>query len=313
VFGLEPEALAERIEEDPAFADFRAALAAFRDEYGHRETASPLLMSAPTWGDAPAIVLGMVKVLVEEAPPAPAADRAQQAEQQLLAHPLVRLTCSGRRVQRLLAAARAGIAFREDTHFHGTRVLPVLRRAVLEAGLRLAAAGVLRDADDVLHLRLDELEDLGNPATLAPADAERVRAAVRARSARRVELAGVPLIAPSTLFPGRAADGDSLVTGTPASGGRATGPVRVIREPAEFGRLRGGDVLVCPYTNPAWTPLFQRAAAVVVDTGGTGSHAALVAREYGIPAVMGTATGTSVLADGQVVTVDGDSGRVTGH
>ena len=82
-------------------------------------------------------------------------------------------------------------------------------------------------------------------------------------------------------------------------------------EPAEFGALRGGDVLVCPYTNPAWTPLFPRAAAVVVDSGGVGSHAAIVAREYGIPAVMGTGTGTSVLTDGQLVTVDGDTGLVT--
>ncbi|TWF78860.1 pyruvate,water dikinase [Pseudonocardia hierapolitana] len=312
VFGLEPDALAERIEQDPAFADFRAALSAFRAEYGHRETASPLLMSAPTWGDAPATVLGMVKVLLEDAPPAQAADRAEQAERQLLAHPLVRLTRSERRVRRLLADARAGIAFREDSHFHGTRTLPVLRRAVLEAGRRLAEAGVLREADDVLHLRLEELESLGDPATLPPADAERIRAAVRARSARRAELAGVPLIAPSVLFPGGAAGGDALVTGTGASGGRATGPVRVIREAAEFGRLRSGEVLVCPYTNPSWTPLFQRAAAVVVDTGGIGSHAAIVAREYGIPAVMGSATGTSVLTDGQVVTVDGDTGRVTG-
>jgi rifampicin phosphotransferase len=310
VFGLEPAALAERIEQDPAFAEFRSALEAFRDEYGHRETASPLLMSAPTWGDAPDTLLGMVKVLVEDAPP-PAADRAEQAERQLLAHPLVRMTRSERRVRRLLAAARAGIAFREDTHFHGTRVLPVLRHAVLEAGRRLAAAGVLRDADDVLHMHLEELECLGDPATLAPADAERVRATVRARSARRAELAGVPLIAPSVLFAGRTADGDALVTGIPASGGRATGPVRVIHEPADFGRLRSGDVLVCPYTNPSWTPLFQRAAAVVVDTGGIGSHAAIVAREYGIPAVMASATGTAVLADGQVVTVDGDTGRVT--
>jgi pyruvate,water dikinase len=311
VFGLEPEAIAERVEQDPAFADFRAALAAFRAEYGHRETASPLLMSAPTWGEVPATVLGMVKVLVEDAPAAPAADRAERAERRLLTHPLVRLTRSEQRVRDLLAAARSGIAFREDTHFHGTRVLPVVRRAVLEMGSRLVAAGALRDADDVLHLRLEELEALGDPATLAPADAERVRALVRARSARRAELAGVPLIATATLFPHRDGGGDALVTGAPASGGRATGPVRVIGEATDFGRLHSGDVLVCPYTNPAWTPLFQRAAAVVVDTGGIGSHAAIVAREYGIPAVMGSGTGTSALTDGQVVTVDGDTGRVT--
>ena len=84
----------------------------------------------------------------------------------------------------------------------------------------------------------------------------------------------------------------------------------MVRDAAEFGRVRSGDVLVCPYTNPAWTPLFQRVRAVVVDTGGIGSHAAIVAREYGIPAVMGSVTGTSVLTDGQVVTVDGDTGRV---
>ena len=311
VFGLEPQALAERIAQDPAFAGFRTALAEFLDEYGHRETASPLLMSAPTWGEAPATVLGMVKVLAEDAPPAPAGDRAAQAEAQLLAHPLVRLTRSGPRVRRLLADARAGIAFREDSHFHGTRAMPVLRRVVLEAGRRLAAAGVLRAADDVLHLRMEELEHLGDPTTLAPADAERIRDVVRARSARRAELAGVPLISPSVLFTDRAPRGDALVTGIPASGGRATGPVRVIRDAAEFGLLRSGDVLVCPYTNPAWTPLFQRASAVVVDTGGIGSHAAIVAREYGIPAVMATVTGTGELADGQVVTVDGGTGQVT--
>ena len=312
VFGLEPEPLAERIEHDPAFAGFRAELTAFLAEYGHRETASPLLMSTPTWSDAPTTVLGMVKVLVA-GDASPVTDRAERAERELLAHPLVRLSRSEERVRRVLAAARAGIAFREDTHFHGTRVLPALRRAVLEMGRRLAEAGVLREPDDVLHLRLEELEGITDPATLAAADAERLRAAVRARSARRAELAGVPLIAPSTLFPDRAEDGDALITGTPASGGRATGPVRVIREAADFARLRSGDVLVCPYTNPAWTPLFQRAVAVVVDTGGPGSHAAIVAREYGIPAVMGTGTGTSALTDGQVVTVDGDTGRVTGE
>jgi rifampicin phosphotransferase len=311
VFGLEPQALAERIGGDPAFAGFRGALAEFLDEYGHRETSSPLLMSAPTWREVPATVLGMVKVLVDDAPPASALDRAEGAAQQVLAHPLVRLTRSGPRVRRLMADARAGIAFREDTHFHGTRALPVLRGAVLEMGRRLATAGVLRTADDVLHLRLEELEALGDPATLAPADAERVRTAVRTRSARRAELAGVPLIAPSVLFAGRRNDGDALVTGVPASGGRATGPVRVILEVADFGLLRSGDVLVCPYTNPSWTPLFQRACAVVVDTGGVGSHAAIVAREYGIPAVMASATGSGVLTDGQVVTVDGDTGRVT--
>ena len=86
--------------------------------------------------------------------------------------------------------------------------------------------------------------------------------------------------------------------------------MRVVLEPADFASLLPGEVLVCPYTNPSWTPLFERAVAVVVDTGGLASHAAIVAREYGIPAVMGTGTGTRILRDGDVVTVDGDAGVV---
>lgn len=86
--------------------------------------------------------------------------------------------------------------------------------------------------------------------------------------------------------------------------------MRIIRGPSEFGRLRTGDVLVCPYTNPAWTPLFEAAVAVVADAGSFGSHAAIVAREYGIPAVMGTGNGSQVLTEGMVVVVDGARGHV---
>jgi pyruvate,water dikinase len=185
-----------------------------------------------------------------------------------------------------------------------------VRRALLEMGRRLTDAGILADQDHVFHLRLDELEDLPDPTTPA-LDAEHLRRAARDRAARREQLSGAPLISPAVLFPGPLGDADALVVGVAVGGGQATGPVRVIRQPAEFGMLRSGDVLVCPYTNPSWTSLFQRAAAVVVDTGGPTSHAAIVAREYGIPAVMGTGTATTSLANGQMVTVDGDHGHVT--
>jgi rifampicin phosphotransferase len=162
----------------------------------------------------------------------------------------------------------------------------------------------------VFHLRLEELESIDDPARLEERDADRLRTLVRVRSARREQLSGVRLIDPGLIFP-QPDSGDALVAGTPAGGGVATGPVKVIRTPAEFAKLAGGDVLVCPYTNPSWTPLFQRAAAVVVDTGGPASHAAIVAREYGIPAIMGTARGTTVLTDGLMVTVNGNTGQVT--
>jgi len=309
---LDADRLAERLHQAPEFDDFRVAVDAFLDEYGHRETTSVLLLSSPTWSEAPATVLGAIKALVEQPPrPASSRDRVEPALRQLLDHPFMRRIRSHTRMTHMVDVARAGIALREDTHFEATRVLPVMRRAVLEMGRRLADAGILHDQRDVFHLRLEELEQLADPATTHDRDADRLRAAVRTRSVKRDQLSGAPLISTAVLLPDATDDADTIVAGTAGGGGRATGPVRVIREPAEFGRLRSGDILVCPYTNPAWTSLFQRAAAVVVDTGGMASHAAIVAREYGIPAVMGTATATASLTDGQIVTVDGDQGRVT--
>jgi rifampicin phosphotransferase len=306
---LDPPPLSARLEDDPHFRSFRAALDEFLGEYGHRETISPLVMA--TWSDDPAAVLGLVKVLVGERRrdqgPAP----WDQAERRLLGHRRLDQRRRREAMLRLVAAARAGIVFREDSHFHATRVLPVLRRLLLEAGNRLAAVAALSSADEVFHLRLEELEAMPEPTQWPDAEIERVRGLARARADRRAELTGVPMLSTADLIPNAHTSTDVLVAGVPASGGQAFGPVRVIREPAEFGAVRTGDVLVCPYTNPAWTPLFARAAGVVVDSGGVGSHAAIVAREYGIPAVMGTLIGTRVLSTGQSVTVDGEAGVVT--
>jgi pyruvate,water dikinase len=308
---LDAPTLLTRLDSDATFADFRRALRQFLDQFGHRETLSPLVMTAPTWGDDPTPVLGMIKALVEDPPQATATEPSAEAERRLLDHRLLRPPRRRAVVLRAIEAARIGAAFREDTHFHATRALPILRRLLLEAGRRLSEAGVLPQAEDVFHLHLEELEALPGPDHLAAADADRIRTTARDRAARRAELAGVPMLAAASLVDSAANTTDTLVAGVPASGGRVTGPVRVIRGPAEFGALRSGDVLVCPYTNPTWTSLFQQAAAVVVDSGGVGSHAAIVAREYGIPAVMGTGSGTRVLTDGQQVTVDGATGRVT--
>lgn len=307
---LDVHDLARHLDDAPELREFRGARDAFLDDYGHRETTSVLLVSSPTWSDDPATVLGAIKALVEQPRRPAAAGRGAQAVRQLLDHPVVRLTRSQARLSRMVQAARTGIALREDTHFHATRVLPIVRRALLEMGRRLADAAILAEQDHVFHLRLDELEDLPGPTTPA-ADAEHIRQAVRARAARREQLYGAPLISPAVMFPDSPGDADALVVGVAVGGGQATGPVRVIRQPADFGTLRSGDVLVCPYTNPSWTSLFQRAAAVVVDAGGPTSHAAIVAREYGIPAVMGSGTATTSLTDGQMVTVDGDHGHVT--
>ncbi|ACZ31447.1 Pyruvate, water dikinase [Xylanimonas cellulosilytica DSM 15894] len=105
--------------------------------------------------------------------------------------------------------------------------------------------------------------------------------------------------------------GATRLTGSPGSGGVTTGPARVVHGPADFARVRRGDVLVCPYTDPAWTPLLAVAAGVVTRTGGMLSHAAIVAREHAIPAVLGVADALDRITDGDLVTVDGDAGTVT--
>jgi pyruvate,water dikinase len=102
----------------------------------------------------------------------------------------------------------------------------------------------------------------------------------------------------------------ALVSGMPASAGRATGRVRVVDGPAEFDTLEPGEVLVARLTAPAWTPLFVTAAAVVTDVGIPAAHASIIAREYGIPAIVGCGDATSRLRTGQRVTVDGSTGNV---
>jgi len=100
------------------------------------------------------------------------------------------------------------------------------------------------------------------------------------------------------------------IRGNPGSPGRVTGAVRVLLRLEELDRLQPGEVLVAPVTTPGWTPAFARAAAIVTDTGSIASHASIVAREFGIPAVVATGNGTARLCDGQIVTVDGSRGVV---
>jgi len=103
---------------------------------------------------------------------------------------------------------------------------------------------------------------------------------------------------------------DAILVGEPASPGRATGRARIVDGPEDFDGFEDGEVLVARVTAPAWTPLFGRAAAVVTDGGTLAAHASLVAREYGIPAVVGTGDATRRLRDGQAVVVDGGAGVV---
>jgi len=102
----------------------------------------------------------------------------------------------------------------------------------------------------------------------------------------------------------------AILKGIGASPGRVTGTARVLRGPEEFGQMQPGDILVAAITTPAWTPLFAMAAAIVTDVGGPFSHGSIVAREYGIPAVLGTGAATRRIHSGQIITVNGTAGEV---
>jgi len=253
----------------------------------------------------------------------PPADHARLVEGRQAAEraALAALASSPRRLRafrRLLAETQRLVPVREEHVRELTIAWPAMRRAVLRIGEALAASGVIAEPDDVFFLaRAEALAALGGGRLAATVD-------VAGRRSKREEQARLvpPLLVgrlnrmlqrvwdsyPQTV--GAVRSDRALVSGTPASPGRATGPVRVIRGPEEFDELQPGEILVAPLTAPAWTPLFTRAAAVVTDVGSPASHTSIIAREYGIPAVVGCGDATARLRTGMRVTVDGGTGNV---
>jgi len=184
------------------------------------------------------------------------------------------------------------------------------RHALLRRGEALAAAGFIASRDDVLFLLPDEIEDPSR-------DLVGVAAGRRAEYERWLSIAPPPRLGPSDDKPDDGAPEVAspraeghLVAGRGVSRGSATGRARIVRALADADGFEAGDVLVCVTTSPPWTPLFSLASAVVADAGDMGSHTAIAAREYGIPAVVGTKAGTTTIPEGAVVIVDGLAGTV---
>jgi pyruvate,water dikinase len=200
---------------------------------------------------------------------------------------------------------------------------PVLRRLLHELGRRFVAAGGIEQAGDIFWLRQNEVEQAvaalergESPAVMS----ERVREReVSWQASKRV--APPPMLPPKKKYMGFnveglvAADGSdqtgNTIKGMGTSAGRVSAPACVLHGPEDFGRMRPGHVLVAGITTPAWTPLFAMASGVVTDVGGPLSHGSIVAREYGIPAVLGTGVATRRIHSGQTITVDGSAGTVT--
>jgi pyruvate,water dikinase len=310
LFATHPlEHLWAALEALPAGRAFLDDLRLFLERYGHRETMLSTTLQ-PTWKDAPELVLAIVKGFAAH-PAKSSGGKAtwQAARDEILRHPLLRFTPLRSGFLLLLARAQTLLQIREDTHFYATWAMPLLRRVFLEMGARLVRAGILDAPEDILHLRLEELKEIRSEDALPASLVEALRASMMHRRRERAALDSIPMVDPR-LLARPPLEVNALLSGMPGSPGVAEGPARIVRDGFEFDKLRPGDVLVAPHTNPSWTPLFQRAVAVVVDSGSPGSHAAIVAREYGIPAVMSTVTGTQTLQDGELVRVDGSRGAV---
>jgi rifampicin phosphotransferase len=220
--------------------------------------------------------------------------------------------------RRLLADAQHLVPLREEQVGELTIAWPVMRRAVVRIGEALVARGVIEEADDVFFLTREEILGALTDGRLDSAIDVAQRRASREEQARLVPPLLIGRLNPVLRriwesFPrmlGATPSASALVSGSPASPGRASGAVRVIRGPDEFDELQPGEILVAPMTAPAWTPLFSRAAAVVTDVGSAAAHASIIAREYGIPAVVGCGDATARLRTGLRVTVDGSTGNV---
>ena len=205
---------------------------------------------------------------------------------------------------------------RDSAQFHVGAGWPILQRLALELGRRLVAVGTFTRADDVYYLEAGELEQAIAASRENRALAEYKQFATERRELREAR----KRLAPPVMIPmeeqeqpsGSTADGEAnVIKGAPVSPGKITAEVSVIRSPAEFDQMRPNSILVCPLTTPAWTQLFSHAVGLVTDVGSTTSHGSIVAREYGIPAVLGLSDITSRLSSGQVISIDGNAGTIT--
>jgi pyruvate,water dikinase len=332
--GMPSEQFAAAYQEDSArtsvaneaWPEFRRRLADHLARFGRAiydlDFAKPLLV------DDPAPVLETLKFFLSGQAPDP---HKRQATAQAAREAAMRGIHRGRAgisanvARRLLRTAQRFAPLRENALADAGLGWPVLRRMLRELGGRLVARHSFAAPDDVFWLTLADIQaaapalDAGHPT----ADYQPVVAERRATWARRRAFTPPPALPLkggarflgvdfTSMLPARSNQpAGSTLKGIAVSPGQVSGPARVIHGPEEFTQMRQGDILVARITTPAWTPLFALAGGVVTDIGGPLSHGSIVAREYHIPAVLGTGTATERLHSGEPIIVDGDAGTVT--
>jgi pyruvate,water dikinase len=310
---------------------FLQELRAYLDEHGHRGETWGL--SYPSWLEDPTPVIQTLRDFMRSNwnPQRDLAELAAERDR-ALAETRERLRTYPEAVrnefERLLKAARDGNFLSEEHNYWiDFRVSDEVRRVFLEFGRRFTEAGALDSPHDIIHLTVDEIRETAGRLETDGLDRRDVVEERKTENARYRALQLPPVVGvappgpppsnPMTIMnakffgsPPEPSGDPSLINGSAGSPGIARGTARVVRSLAEAERVQPGDVLVAPTTAPPWTPLFATVSAVVTDTGGALSHCAVVAREYRIPAVVGTGHATTRIRDGQLIEVDGNQGVV---
>jgi pyruvate,water dikinase len=288
----------------------------FMDRHGHHCRAE-LEIYNPRWAETPDYILKLVRTYINQIGKIDPIQnfsnltqerrRLEQQCRKKLTNPLKRMIFNY-----LLHRSQQGSVFRENVKSQVIKLVVALRKMLLELGKKLADKGVLENQDDIFFLRLEELE----PVVQDKADFD-IRKVI---TNRRSEYDRNSLISPPDVIFGKfdpdkyvpdSIDSDvETLTGLAVSPGVVTAKARVILRADTNEQVLAGEVLVAPFTDPGWTPYFVTAAAVVMDQGGILSHGSIVAREYGIPAVVNVGNATKIIKTGRTIEVDGNRGVV---
>jgi rifampicin phosphotransferase len=303
-------------------AEFRTELEAYLDEFGRRpvRVVDP---SSPTWQEEPGPVVDVLLRLAEQGAADPYHELQRSADEREALLARIRAELSDEELpefEGMAALAHALTPLREDHAFWiDQRSIASLGRILAECARRMAGSGVLEREEDLCWLFFHEVQNwawgLAQPGLRdvvagrrAQWEADREKPIDATIGAAPTETAGVEELRVEDVA--EAKKHPVVARGAGACLGTARGRARVVFTLDEAGSLRRGEVLVCRATVPNWAPLFGLAAAVVTDLGGVLSHAAIVAREYRLPTVVGTRTGTRTIRTGQLIEVDGGTGTV---
>ena len=296
------------------------AIAVFMDRYGMRGVGE-IDIGSPRWREQPEPIMQTLQsyLQISDENYAPdvvfrrGAHTAEEAIEKLAT--LARQQRGGWFKEKLVRGAarrlRILMGIRESPKYYLIRVMGIARQELLAVGQEFESSGMIEHADDLFFLYVSELAMLSkNELRDWKALIARRRAAYE-REARRKQVPRV-LVSDGRAFYaglGPATHTDDVITGSPVSPGVAEGLVHVIFDPRSE-QLAPGEILVCPGTDPAWTPLFMSAGGLITEVGGMMTHGSVVAREYGIPAVVGVHQATSRLKNGQRIRLDGTTGKI---